>query len=263
MAEISGKTKILLICVIVSFILLDTALSKYILSGFGNTLIYDIEIENNDGNSYNARLYRPIKASSMNQRPAVLLAFENRLGKNSGDYVGSELARRGFVVLSVADSSNQSSDVENGKQEENMIDAGYTYLSTRSFTDHDRIGAAAWNNSVTKVLNSKNYSKFTSKIYLANKGNSDIEKSITPESNVYYASGLDSLIFGKKTVSSINDIFHNDLDLPDDNEFSEITGTYSVLLYTLRIFRVILVISIFGVFLLPNRNQKSKMSSPE
>ena len=51
-----------------------------------------------------------------------------------------EFARRGFAALTVEDFSQGMTSPEPDFATENLIDAGYTFLATRSFTDHERIG---------------------------------------------------------------------------------------------------------------------------
>lgn len=192
------------ISLFVSAILICSGLSKFLLSGFGNTAIYDIEVESYEGFIYYARLFRPIRASSLNPRPSVLMSFGSHGSRSSGDHIAAELARRGFVVLIIEDFRSEPEF-----ETENMIDAGYTYLATRTFTDHARIGLAAWADADEKSLQSVHYNDFV--VHIS-------EKDVI------------TFIQERDTISYLIDVFHDGLDLPDDTEFLEISGIYTDLL---------------------------------
>ena len=124
-----------LICLL-SVFLAAAGISRYIETDSGNILIHDIEAESWEGFVYGARLFRALQANSLNQRPAVLLIAGEAADRYTCDHIAMEFARRGFTVLSIEDFSQGMTGAEPEYETENLIDAGYEFLNTRSFTDH-------------------------------------------------------------------------------------------------------------------------------
>ena len=133
---------VLLICLL-SLFLIGAGISRWIETDSGRILVHDISIESYEGFFYGARLFRPLQASSLNQRPAVLLIFGNIADRYTGDHIAMELARRGFVALTMEDFDHGRTGSVPDFETENLVDTGYDFLATRSFTDHSRIGLAA------------------------------------------------------------------------------------------------------------------------
>ena len=155
-----------LLCLL-SVFLIAAGVSRYIETDSGNILIHDIDAESYEGFPYGARLFRPLQASSLNQRPSILLIPGNAGNRYTCDHMAMEFARRGFVALTMEDFFQGTTGPKPDFETENLVDAGYTFLATRSFTDHDRIGLITLYEGADKALQASSYELFTSAVFIA------------------------------------------------------------------------------------------------
>ncbi len=254
----------LLICLF-SVFLIGAGISRYIETDSGNILIHDIDLENYEGFIYKGRLFRPLQASSMNQRPGILLVFGNASDRYTGDHIAMELARRGFVTLTVEDFLHGMTDPEPAEDTENLIDAGYTFLSTRTFTDHERIGLVTFYSGADKISDAADYPEFTSHIAVSPKTSfseqlTDIDKifsaafetspeyrsdpasTVLPES---FPSSHAGMIFHAPVIAAIMEHFHVTLAIPNDSPFwFDASSQRAQLLLILRFFLLIILVTI-------------------
>ena len=254
----------LLICLF-SVFLIGAGISRYIETDSGNILIHDIDLENYEGFIYKGRVFRPLQASSMNQRPGILLVFGDASDRYTGDHIAMELARRGFVTLTIEDFSHGMTDPEPAEDTENLIDAGYTFLSTRTFTDHERIGLVTFYSGTDKISDAAYYPEFTSHIAVSPKTSvseqlPDIDKifSAAYETSPEYRfdpaptvltesfpSSHAGMIFHAPVISAIMEHFHVTLAIPNDSPFwFDASSQRAQLLLILRFFLLILLITI-------------------
>lgn len=222
-----------------SIFLIGAGFSRYIETDSGNILVHDIDLENMEGFIYKGRIFRPLQASSMNNRPAVLIIPGDIADRYSGDHIAMEFARRGFVVLTIEDFSQGMTDPKPEKETENSIDAAYTFLSTRTFVDHERIGLITYYAGAQKAPQSKYFSDFAASIFISPLSNVISTENPKPERifiaayetdpsfrfdddsdriksfSVYHS---DMLISGS-VMSEIMKYFHEKLAIPNDSPF--------------------------------------------
>lgn len=209
---------------LVSAFLIAAGCSRMLETDSGNILIHDIEVESYQSFFYGGRLYRPLQAGSMNQRPGILLVIGEAGDRYTADQLGMELAKRGFVVLSIEDFGQGTTAPEPDFYTENLVDAGYAFLISRSFTDHERIGIAAFDEGAAKVLASSAAANFTSRVFV----NPDSE--VSAETHLLSGSAADP-----GTIAEVMEIFHAELSIPNDSPFwYDAERQTSALLLTLR-----------------------------
>ena len=221
--------------ILFSAFLITAGLSRFIETDSGNILIHDIDAESYEGFMYGARLYRPLQASSMNQRPSVLLIFGAAGDRYTGDHIAMEFARRGFVVLTMEDFGQGMTGPEPDFETENHVDAGYTFLATRSFTDHSRIGLAAFYEGAAKALEAASFPSFASRAFICPP--SDLSAGLpddvltlaakyeTDPAYRYSAASLtvpafhSGMLVSRSMLSALLEHFQADLEIPNDTPF--------------------------------------------
>ena len=112
-----------LLIILLSVFLIGAGISRYLETDSGNILIHDIDVESYEAFLYGGRLFRPLQASSMNQRPSVLLIPGVTGDRYTCDHIAMEFARRGFVALTIEDFSQGMTGPEPDFETENLIDA--------------------------------------------------------------------------------------------------------------------------------------------
>lgn len=257
---LSGKTFIWL----VSLFLIGAGVSRYIETDSGNILIHDIDIESLDCYLYQARLFRPIQASSMNQRPAIVLMFGDAGSRYSGDHIAMEFARRGFVILTIEPTPHGISGPVSSETPENPIDSAYTFLTTRFFTDHERVGLITFYAGSEIALKSKRLTDFRSRAMVAPSVSNTLLE--LPETHILtakfetdpaffpndfglktdiHAASHAGMIFHKSVIAALLAQFHEDLSIPNDSPFwfSSYAQRAQVLL-VLRFFLLLLLMLI-------------------
>lgn len=209
---------------LISAFLIAAGCSRMLETDSGNILIHDIDVESYQSFFYGGRLYRPLQAGSMNQRPGILVVIGESGDRYTADQLGMELSKRGFVVLSIEDFGQGSTDVAPDFYTENLVDAGYAFLISRSFTDHERIGIAAFDEGTVKVNASLVSAEFDSCVFV------NSEDELSAETHLLTGSVADP-----RTIAEIMEIFHEDLAIPNDSPFWYDAGRQtSALLLALR-----------------------------
>ena len=256
-----GPLSISAILILFSVFLVTAGLSRFIETDSGNILIHDIDAESYEGFMYGARLYRPLQASSMNQRPSVLLIFGTAGDRYTGDHIAMEFARRGFVVLTMEDFSRGMTGPEPDFYTENLVDTGYTFLATRSFTDHSRIGLAAFYDGAYKAVEAASFSSFASRAFICppsglSSGLPDdiLTLSAKYESLPAYRNSSASLLIpafhsgmlvNRSVLSALAEHFQNELKIPNDTPFwFDASSQRAQLLIGLRMVLLILLLLI-------------------
>lgn len=228
----------ILLCLF-SLFLITAGISRYLETDSGNILIHDIDLENFEGFIYKGRLYRPIQASSMNQRPGILLVFGKISDRYTGDHIAMEFARRGFVVLSIEDFSQGLTDPKPEFETENLVDAGYTFLSTRTFTDHSRLGIVAYYSGTEKAVNAKYIKDFSSGIFVCppawiQEEEMPVDQVFTAkyetdpdfrptgsiqQKNKMFSASHSGMINSAAAIAALTEHFHETLAIPNDSPF--------------------------------------------
>lgn len=265
MRNFSLKPSLNLLICLFSVFLIGAGISRYIETDSGNILIHDIDLENYEGFIYKGRLFRPLQASSMNQRPGILLIFGDASDRYTGDHIAMELARRGFVVLTIEDFSHGSTGPEPEEITENLIDAGYTFLSTRTFTDHERIGLVTFYSGADKITSAVYSSEFKSSVIISPK--TYISENLTDTDKIFSASYETSpvyrpapataiqteffhsshagMIFHAPVIAAIMEHFHITLSIPNDSPFwFDASSQRAQLLLIMRSFLLIILVTI-------------------
>ena len=261
----SQKLSLTLLICLFSVFLIGAGISRYLETDSGNILIHDIDLESFEGFIYKGRLFRPIQASSMNQRPGILMVFGDASDRYTGDHIAMELARRGFIALTIEDFSHGSTGPEPQEPTENLIDAGYTFLSTRTFTDHEHIGLLTFYSGADKIPDTAHFSEFKSCMFISpkNLGNDQLleagktlsaayevspEYRFDPDSSVQpevISSSHAGMIFHASAISTILEYFHNTLSIPNDSPFwFNVSSQRAQLLLVLRFFLLVLLITV-------------------
>ena len=225
--------------ILLSIFLIAAGISRWIETDSGNILVHDITAESYEGFPYGARLFRPLQASSLNRRPSVLLIFGNIADRYSGDHIAMEFARRGFTVLTMEDFDQGITGSRPDYETENIVDAGYTFLATRSFTDPERIGLVTFYRGAEKAVVSKDLPLFTSSVFISPPA--EISGRIPSDTRIFLAkfetdrefiihntgnerSDLipafhSEMIISPYVISSVMELFHTDLAIPNDSPF--------------------------------------------
>ncbi len=223
---------------LLSVFLIAAGFSRYLETDSGNILIHDIETESWEGFFYGARLFRPLQANSLNQRPSVLLIPGRTADRYTCDHIAMEFARRGFVALTMEDFAQGMTASEPDFETENLVDAGYTFLNTRSFTDHERIGIIAFYEGADKALDSKAFPEYRSRAFVEPKvsaaekaaNNTEIYTakfetsaeyrlpSDTDQIRVIPASHA-GMIVSSDLIGALLEQFHEALAIPNDSPF--------------------------------------------
>ena len=233
-----SRISVSLLIILFSVFLIGAGLSRYLETDSGNILIHDVDVESYEAFLYGGRLFRPLQASSLNQRPSVLLIPGETGDRYTCDHIAMEFARRGFVALTVEDFSQGMTGPEPDFETENLIDAGYTFLATRSFTDHDRIGIICFYGGAGKIADAKDYPLFASRalvnpiaadmtgaddavIYIA-RYETDLNFRVAEENNgkirTFSASHAGMLV-DRAVIAALLEQFHEDMPIQDDSPF--------------------------------------------
>ena len=228
-----------ILIILLSVFLIGAGFSRYLETDSGNILIHDIDVESYEAFLYGGRLFRPLQASSMNQRPSVLLIPGAVGDRYTFDHIAMEFARRGFVALTVEDFSQGMTGPEPDFETENLIDAGYTFLATRSFTDHERIGLICFYEGARRIPEAKTYPLFASRA-LVGPRTSDAEAA-SDGAEIYtsryeinrnfrvgnelaqktrrFSASRAGMLVDRSVIADLLEQFHEDMPIPDDSPF--------------------------------------------
>jgi pimeloyl-ACP methyl ester carboxylesterase len=114
-------------------------LGSWINTGAGAATVTDVKIFAPNGYVISAYLYTPKSASAENPAPAILAVHGLNNQKNYMANTALELARRGFVVLSIDMTGHGFSNGTNGENSGGGLDA-LTYLRSLAVVDKNNIG---------------------------------------------------------------------------------------------------------------------------
>lgn len=218
-----------------SLIFIISGLSFLLKTNNGKLFIHDIVVESREGFPYHARLYRPVSASSIDPYPAVLLSYGTECDRSCGDYAAVTLTKNGFIVLSIESFGQGKTSKKPDDYTENCIDAGYTFLDTRSFTDHNNISLAVWTDAAETAADANSLEYFSSVVLVFPEENL-LRKFSENRLHIYdKQTGKSEMIAGAKTLSFIINAFRNGAE--NNISYSEFEPT--LLLYC-RLFQIIL-----------------------
>ncbi|MBQ6520996.1 MAG: hypothetical protein IJI14_20000 [Anaerolineaceae bacterium] len=214
-----------------SFYFLSVGFSLLLKTNSGNTLIHEIRIESEDGRTFGAVLYRPVSASATDPYPSALLVYMDGLDSGSGDYAAMELTKAGFVVLSISGAEN--------KDLESAAKAGYTFLATRSFTDHEKISLAVWDRNPDSPKTDLRQ-PFISSVFITPSRDRRTEVRQKDGIHIISCATNNDMIAGVQTLTRLSGI----IAAASGVSAAQLTGILPQLLFALRLFRIVLIIAL-------------------
>jgi pimeloyl-ACP methyl ester carboxylesterase len=125
------------IVLILGFIILiaGVGLAAYTQNGHGTVAVTEVDFQAADGSNIHATLQRPIYATITNPLPGVVVIHGILQSKEWLMAFGIELARRGFVVLTIDANGHGNSDPGTGSGA-----AALDYIASLDFVDSSQIG---------------------------------------------------------------------------------------------------------------------------
>jgi pimeloyl-ACP methyl ester carboxylesterase len=136
--EEKSKARTLLIIALV-MMLGGSLLGSWINTGAGTASVTEVKINETNGYVLSAYLYTPKTASASTPAPGILMIHGLNNQKNYMANTALEMARRGYVVLSVDMTGHGFSNGGNGENGYGGVDA-LKYLRSLSVVDTDNIG---------------------------------------------------------------------------------------------------------------------------
>ncbi len=136
-----GKTAKRFICIAIVLMLISMIGASLIQSSGGRVRVEEVTWVDTDGIKKSALLLSPKSATAENPAPAVVTSHGFLNNKEMQDLNFVELARRGYVVLSIDMASHGDSEIAAGVP--NMIPSvwqGVLFLSNIPYVDNSRIG---------------------------------------------------------------------------------------------------------------------------
>jgi pimeloyl-ACP methyl ester carboxylesterase len=110
-------------------------MAAYTQSGHGTVTVSEVDFRAADGSNIHATLQRPIYATSTNPLPGVVVIHGIMQSKEWLMAFGIELARRGFVVLTIDANGHGNSDPGTGSGT-----AALDYITSLEYVDSSQIG---------------------------------------------------------------------------------------------------------------------------
>jgi len=111
------------------------SMAAYTQNGHGTVTVSEIDFQAEDTSNIHATLQRPIYATSTNPLPGVVVIHGIMQSKEWVMAFGIELARRGFVVLTIDANGHGNSDPGTGSGA-----AALNYISSLNYVDSTQIG---------------------------------------------------------------------------------------------------------------------------
>lgn len=128
-----------LLAVLVAVILLCSYFAYMIACDWGRIKVNDIAFDSR-GSVMQATLYTPRIVHAGDDLPAVLVTHGSSCSNSTVNGIAEELARRGFVVLSLSAYGSGASETQDGSDPSLGIHDGLQYLRTLQYVDKTRIG---------------------------------------------------------------------------------------------------------------------------
>lgn len=123
--------------------LISAAISRWIETDGGSILIHNIPVEIDEYSYLPGRIYRPIEASSLDRKSAILI--DNALSSNLNltSPLAIDLAQRGFVVLALGNKVISLSEDNSSLSQYDRIRSGRQLLASQPFVDIGKMGLLA------------------------------------------------------------------------------------------------------------------------
>jgi pimeloyl-ACP methyl ester carboxylesterase len=111
------------------------SMAAYTQNGYGTVNVNEVDFQAADGSNIHATLQRPVYATSTNPVPGVVVIHGVMQSKEWMMAFGIELARRGFVVLTIDANAHGNSDPGTGSGA-----AALDYIASLDYVDSTQIG---------------------------------------------------------------------------------------------------------------------------
>lgn len=130
---------------ILAAMLLMAAISRWIETDGGNTLIHEIPVEVDEFTFLPGKIYRPIEARSLDRKPAVLIFDGLHHNADGLSAAAVQFLKQGFAVLAIGSRQQVYRGQPSAIEPTTAIKAGFGLLSAQPFIDQDQIGLLAIN----------------------------------------------------------------------------------------------------------------------
>ena len=127
--------------------LAGTAVASNTQSNFGSVIVTEVDITADDGSNIHSTLQRPVYATSSDPLPGVVVIHGSLQNKEWLMAFGIELARRGFVVLTIDANGHGNSDAGEGSGTaalDFITSLDYVNSSSIGLIGHSMGGSIAW-----------------------------------------------------------------------------------------------------------------------
>ncbi|MHA1637986.1 MAG: alpha/beta hydrolase family protein [Candidatus Thorarchaeota archaeon] len=131
----------------IAILLAGTAVASNTQSNFGSVIVTEVDFSADDGSNIHSTLQRPVYATSSDPLPGVVVIHGSLQNKEWLMAFGIELARRGFVVLTVDANGHGNSDDGTGSGTaalEYIASLDYVNSSAIGMIGHSMGGGIAW-----------------------------------------------------------------------------------------------------------------------
>lgn len=141
------KTALILLIVAVLITLAAQVLAHAAMTNWYTVKVSNVWIINKNGLKVRGKLYQPKDVTIQNPGPGVVYLHGYQNNRETSDPYAIELARRGFVAITLdalgrGNSDNQFSESEPGFDPTYGADSAFAYLQSLPFVDADRCGIA-------------------------------------------------------------------------------------------------------------------------
>ena len=140
-------TRYLVLIMSIALLLSGVAVSSSVQSNFGLVLVTEVDFSAADGSNIHSTLQRPTYATDSNPLPGVVVIHGSLQNKEWLMAFGIELARRGFVVLTIDANGHGNSDVGTGSGTaalEYIASLDFVNSSSLGLIGHSMGGGIAW-----------------------------------------------------------------------------------------------------------------------
>ena len=183
------KYSVLIISIIT--LLSGVGLAATTQSGFGTVIVTEVDFQAADGSMIHSTLQKPVEATSTNQMPGVVVIHGVLQSKEWLMAFGIEIARRGFVVLTIDANGHGNSDPGSGSGS-----AALDYITSLDYVDetqlamigHSMGGFIAWSSLDTA-------SHPINALVLVGSGVSDVANTSYPHNMLVAIGEFDELFY--------------------------------------------------------------------
>lgn len=145
-------------------------------TNFGSVIVTEVNFQSTDGSTIHSTLQKPVYATTTDPLPGVAVIHGSLQSKEWLMAFGIELARRGFVVLTIDANGHGNSDPGSGAGI-----AAVEYLSALDFVDSSSIGIIGHSMGGSYAWSAVNYSNVAIKSLVLVGARVELNTSYTPD----------------------------------------------------------------------------------